>query len=85
MINPTLTAFRAATLAATHDEGSATGPGIEPDIDLIATRCMCTGMELLTALQSDDADALAQQLGWQSAQDLMAFLSEGPETARFPQ
>jgi len=40
---------------------------------------------LLTALQCDDADALAQQYGWQSAQDLMDFLADGPETARLPQ
>ena len=81
----TLATLRAATLAATRDEGTATGPGIEPAIDLEATRALCVGMDLICALQCDDADALAQQYGWQSAHDLMAFLSNGPETARLPQ
>ena len=85
MNNPTLTAFRAATLAATRDEGTVTEPGSETDIDLMATSCLCSGMDLLSALQCDDADALAQQFGYQSAVELMRFLSEGPETARFPQ
>ncbi|MCY4549331.1 MAG: hypothetical protein OXC28_13280 [Defluviicoccus sp.] len=84
MTNSLLTTLRAATLAATRDEGTATGPGIETDVDLIATRCMCSGMDLLVALQDDNADALAQGLGSGSAVDLMAFLSEGPETARLP-
>ncbi len=80
MTNSLLTTLRAAT----RDEGTATGPGIETDVDLIATRCMCSGMDLLVALQDDNADALAQGLGSGSAVDLMAFLSEGPETARLP-
>ena len=81
----TLATLRAASLAATRELGAPTGPGIESAIDLEATRALCTGLDLLTALQCDDADALAQQYGWQSAADLMAFLSEGPETARLPQ
>ena len=85
MNNPTLPTFRAAMLAASRETGTATGPGSEVDIDFVATRCLCSGMELLTALQTDDADALAQQYGWQSAVDLMAFLSEGPEWTRLPQ
>ena len=51
----------------------------------MATSCLCSDMDLLSALQCDDADALAQQFGYQSAVELMRFLSEGPETARFPQ
>ena len=35
--------------------------------------------------RADGADGLAQQLGWQSANDLMAFLAEGPEWTRLPQ
>ena len=58
---------------------------MEADIDFIASECMCSGVELLTALQNDDADAFAQQFGWQSALDLMAFPSEGLATARVPQ
>ena len=80
-----LVAFRAATLAATRDAGTQTGPGSETDIDLVATRCMCSGVELLMALQNDDADSLAQQMGWQSAGDLMEFLERGPDTMRLPQ
>ena len=80
-----LVTFRAATLAASRDHGTATGPGAAPDIDFLATRYLCGGVELLTALQTDDADALAQQYGWQSANDLMAFLADGPDAARLPQ
>ena len=79
-----LVTFRAATLAASRDYGTATGPGSAGDIDFVATRYLCGGMELLTALQPDDADALAQQYGWQSAVDLMGFLADGPETVRLP-
>ena len=79
-----LVTFRAATLAASRDHGTATGPGSADDIDFVAARFLCGGVELLTALQCDDADALAQQYGWQSAQDLMAFLADGPEAARLP-
>ena len=88
MTNPTLAqlaTFRAATMAATRDAGHPTGPGSAAGIDLMAAECFCTGLHLLTALQCDDADALAQQYGWQSAHELMAFLSDGPETARLPQ
>ena len=81
----TLAMLRAASLVATRDDGTTTGPGIETDIDRLATDTFIAGADLLAALQCDDADALAQQYGWQSAADLMAFLSEGPETARLPQ
>ena len=79
-----VTLWRAATLAATRDRGTGTGPGCEAEIEMAATRYLCSGVDLLTSLQCDDADALAQQYGWQSATDLFAFLSEGPETARLP-
>lgn len=85
MSNPTLTALRATTLVATSDNGHATGPGMEADIDFVASECLCSGMDLLTALQCDNADAVAQNLGWRSAVDLMVFRSDGPETARRPQ
>ncbi len=85
MSNPTPTALRATTLVATSDSGHATGPGMEADIDFVASECLCSGMELLTALQCDRADTAAQECGWRSAVDLMAFLSDGPETARLPQ
>ncbi len=58
---------------------------MEADIDFVASECLCSGMELLTALQCDRADTVAQAYRWQSAVDLMAFLSDGPETARLPQ
>ena len=85
MIDEALATFRAATLAASRDYGTGTGPGSAGDIDFVATRYLCGGVELLTALQCDDADALVQQYGWQSAVDLMAFLSDGPDTAQLPQ
>ena len=64
MIDPRagLAAFRASTLAATRDNGTPTGPGIEADVDMVA-----------------------QDYGWPSAIELMAFLTDGPETARLPQ
>ena len=48
-----LAAFRASTLAATRDNGTPTGPGIEADVDMVAARCFASGAHLLTALQCD--------------------------------
>ena len=81
----TLAAFRAATLAVNRDQGTATGPDIEAEIDLAATEALCSGASLLHALQCVHADTVAQDYGWPSAIELMTFLTEGPETARFPQ
>ena len=74
--------FRAGALKWNHGRGTNTGPGNATEIDFVATAMLTEGLELLVALQNDDADALAQQHGWQSAHDLMAFLDQGPETAR---
>ena len=78
----TLATLRAASLAATRDMGAETGPAIAGAVDFEATRALCAGHELLNALQCDHADTVAQDYGWQSAADLMDFLSAGPETAR---
>ena len=81
----TLATMRAGILAATREIGTPTGPGIADAIDFGASRAYSAGMDLLAALQDDNADVIARDLGWQSAADLMAFLSAGPETARRPQ
>ena len=81
----TLATFRAATLAVNRDQGTATGPGLETEIDMAAAEALCSGAGLLTALQCDHADTVAQDYGWPSAIELMRFLTEGPPTARFPQ
>jgi len=74
-----------ARLAATRDHGTATGPGSETEIDMAATGALCSGVELLNSLQCDHADTVAKDYGWPSAMELMRFLTEGTETARFRQ